>query len=206
MSNENCNVAFDTNGNRIVIKAGGTLRIEDQGVIETTKGLGAKGGSVTAVTEHIGTVHKTILTLTAVVIATVDATTNGAQGTLPLYTFPAENIIIHGATLNVTTLGDGTGITTTSALISSIGTVAAAADVTLTGTEANIVPSNTGTLAASIGAFHATSTGPLSVDSTATPVVARLNIVAPDAGSTANGTVTVTGTITIVWISTGASQ
>lgn len=202
-------VYFDQGGNREVVAFGGILLFENGAVELTQSGVGAivPATGLALTNERRGTVHRTQLTLTAVPIATVDHTTNGAQGTLPLYTFPRGDILVLGSTMNLTTVGDGTGITTTSALVGAIGSVVPATDTTLTSTEADFVTSTTGTLVASAGAFHGLSAASKLFDNTtntnATQLAANLNIATPDAGSTANGTVTVSGTIELCWINLG---
>lgn len=152
-----------------------------------------------------GLPHKTILTLRSVVIATVDAGAAGAQGSQKVYDFPEGAIQFLGATMNLTTLAGAGGIADTGALVGSVGSVAAGAgDAALTSTEANIIPSTAGTLVAGAGVLKGISAAPIApVDGTTTPVDAILNIAVPDAGSSADDTVTISGTITITWSNAG---
>lgn len=158
---------------------------------------GAVSGTGVTIVESAG---KTIFTLTNVAVPTVDATTSGAGGGLKLYTFPEGLLDYRGAVANVT-LTAAAGITATAAVVSALGTVAAAADATLTSTEADLLPSTATSLTASAGTFAAVSTTAQSalLDGTATAKALYLNFGIPDAGSTANSTITVSGTITVAW-------
>lgn len=199
-------IRHDQGGNRITYGNGATLKREAGSTFLTEVGNGTAGIGV--LTERLGQLHHTTITLTNYVMATVDATTNGAQGTGVLYNFPRGFIQIIGASSNVAIVGDGVNITATAALIMAVGTAVAAADVTLTSTEANIIASTACTLAASAGVFKGKAVAtPVNIDNStttnATNMTANLNAVVPDAGSSANGTLTLTGTIELFWYSFG---
>ncbi len=183
------------------VSVGGTLAVT--GAVTTGYGNGAKNGAAVSVVEQgNGVVHKTILTLTALSISMTDATTAGCHGSHKLYDFPAGNIAILGATCNLTTAAGVGGISDTAALVGSVGT----GDATLTSTEANIIPSTSGTLSGGNGTLKGASTAGATLDGTTTTgaaIDAYLNIAVPDAGSTGNDTLTVSGTITISWINLG---
>lgn len=172
----------------------------------TSVDVGAKNGTgVTVVENGNGAVHKTVLTLTAVSIATVDATTAGAHGALKVYDFPAGPIQILGCSFNLTTLAGAGGIGDTGALVGSLGTVTNdTANATLTSTEADLIASATGTLSGGAGVLikHG-SIVTTAFDGHTTPIDAFLNISVPDAGSSADDTVTVNGTITMTWVNLG---
>lgn len=160
-----------------------------------------------AVTEAgIGAIHQTSLTLTAVSVTMTDATTAGSHGSILLYDFPAGAIHLLGATYDLTTLAGAGGIGDTAALVGSIGTVTMATDnATLTSTEADVIPSTAGTLTGGAGTLKSQTTTALStiLDGTTTAKDAWLNLAVPDAGSSANDTVTVAGTVTVFWINLG---
>lgn len=203
-------IRHELNGNQQTFGAGSTLNYEPGHLITTSEGIGtALVDAAVVVLESLKTLHRTLFTFTAKVIATVDHTTNGGNATLPLYTFPRGNIQILGASSNLALTGDGTGVTTTAAVVGAIGTVVAASDATLTSTEANIIPSTVCTLTASAGVMKGKPTTALSVDNTtttnSTQMTANLNFAIPDAGSTAAGTITVTGTLEIIWANYGDS-
>jgi hypothetical protein len=170
--------------------------------IERVNGGGASKGTAAnagvTVSESVG---KTVLTFTNVSVATVDATTNGAQGSLSIYNFPEGLIDYRGGVANLTLTKVGAGITATAGIVSSVGSVAAGVDLTLTGTEADFIPSMATTLAAGVGVASGVSVTANStlMDGTATAKVARLNLVVADAGSSANDAILVNGTITLAW-------
>lgn len=137
-------------------------------------------------------------------VAMVDATTAGSHGSKKVFTFPAGNIQVLGATTDLAIARVGTALTATSAVIGALGTVVTAnTDATLTSTEANIVPSTAATLAAGVGAFDGQSTASVTLDGTATPVDVYMNFATPDAGSTGNDSLTVSGQIVISFLVLG---
>lgn len=175
--------------------------------VRTTVDVGTVAGTgVTLVENGDGTMHKTVFTLTGLAITMTDAVAAGCHGSQKIYDFPAGNIYILGATTDLTTTAGAGGITDTAAVVGAVGTVAAATDnATLTGTEADIVPSTAGTLTAGAGTLlgkSVTATGAV-FDGTGTAKDAILNFAVPDADSTANDTLTVSGTITLAWINLG---
>lgn len=261
----------------LVVVENDRILVQPGGSIQTRSGVGEKNGTgVTVVERGDGSIHQSVFTFAAVAIALTDATTAGNQGSLKFYDFPAGQIEILGATCDLTTLAGAGGIVDGAALVGSLGTAAAGVDnATLTTTEANIIPSITGTLTAGAGtlkgksmptlgtlgsitaltdstagvagntlaALPALTDSPASQDAlrddldtnvwpvlkawaaslaakvnailalalnarrvfdgTATAVDAYLNLAVPDADSSANDTVTVSGTITLTWINHG---
>lgn len=173
----------------------------------TTSGVGAPNGTGVTATEYgTGAVHKTVLTLTNVSITVTDTGgANGGQGSLKVYDFPEGVIQFLGASYNLTTLAGAGGIGDTAALVGSLGSVAAGAgDATLTSTEADMIASTTGTLTAGAGtlAKHGSLVA-TAFDGHTTALDAILNLAVPDAGISSNDTVTVNGTITMVWANLG---
>jgi len=174
--------------------------------LATPPNPGLPAGVGTSVEEFGGNgVHKTVITLRSLVIATVDAGAAGAQGGTKFYDFPAGAIQFLGATMNLTTLAGAGGIADTGALVGSVGTtVPGVGDAALTALEANIVPSVAGTLVGGVGVLKQFSAAPgAPIDGTTTPVDAFINVAVPDAGSSADDIVTVSGTITIFWSNLG---
>lgn len=161
-------------------------------------GKGAVAGSGVTVVEGAG---KTTFTFTNVSIPTVDATTNGAQGSLKIYDFPEGLLDYRGGVTNISLLAVGAGIAATSTVIASVGTAVAGVDLTLTGTEADLIPSGSSTLVASAGTIKQVSATANSAlfDGTGTAKSAYLNLVVDATGSTANASVVVNGTVTIAW-------
>ncbi len=173
---------------------------------ETT---GAKNGSALSAVESRLPVHRTVLTLAALNVDTIDHTTAGAQGSHKLYDFPAGIIQVLGCVTDLTIARVGTSIAAAAAVVASVGTAAAAIDnATLTGTEADIIPSTAAPLTAGAGTVKGKSTATEMAagvwDGTSTAKDAYLNFAVPDAdhGGT-NDALTVSGTVTITWVNHG---
>ncbi len=182
----------------------GTTWVTKDGQSPVAAGNGAAAGTGNVATEQRGNVHTTVLTMTAMSITMTDATTAGCHGSQKIYDFPAGNIMILGATTDLAITAGSGGITDTASVVGSIGSAAIGTDnATLSSTEANIVPSTAATLTGGVGAMDGESTASAILDGTATAVDAYLNIAVPDAGSSASDTVSVTGTVTLVWINLG---
>lgn len=175
--------------------------------IYTSANVGAVAGTGVSVVEHGTTYfHTTVFTFTAVDVATVDATTNGAHGGMKIYDFPSAAVMLLGATSDLTTTAGAGGIADTAAVVCSLGSVTVAnTNDTLTSTEADFMPSTSGTLSGGIGACDGqTTTALLAIfDGTATATDLYLNFAMPDAGSSADDTLTVAGTITLTWAHLG---
>jgi hypothetical protein len=146
-----------------------------------------------------GVLRQTVFTLSNVVINSIDATTNGSYGSLQLLDLPEGHIGFYGAVTDFTAVTVGAGISATGALLHSLGTAAEATGGTLDSTQANVLPSTSLTLAASTGAVGGVNTAVAFVDGTATAADLFLNFATLDASTTANTTITVTGTITVTW-------
>jgi hypothetical protein len=105
----------------------------------------------------------------------------------------------------------GTGLTATSAIVMSLGSVTAAADATLTGTEVDYLFSGAATLSSGAGLYSTHQTGaPLSnikngttTDHSGVPYDVYLDMATPDAGSTGNDALTVNGTVILTWTKLG---
>lgn len=167
---------------------------------------GAAASTSVAVSESSAGAIKTVMTLSNVSIAMTDATTAGSHGSLKLYDFPQCNLLFLGGTCDLVITAGAGGITDTAAVVGSIGTTTVGTDnATLTTTEADLIPSTASTLTAGVGATKGktVTAGVVVFDGTATAKDAYLNFAVPDADSTANDTLTVSGTITLVWSNLG---
>lgn len=165
---------------------------------------GVVGTGLTAVQGAAAVQTVTITVPAATTVSMVDATTNGSHGSKKVFTFPAGNIQVLGATTDLAIARVGTNLTATSAVVGALGTVVTAnTDATLTSTEANIVPSTVATLTAGVGAFDGQSTSSVTLDGTATPVDVYMNFATPDAGSNGNDSLTVSGQIVISFLVLG---
>ena len=169
-----------------------------QGTVGTTSGL-----SITS--ELKGAIHKTVIALNAVSVTITDNGTAGGQGSVKLYDFPEGLITFLGATANVAITESG-GVNNTAAVLAAIGSAAVGAgDATLSSTEADMIPSTSCTLTSSLGTFAGKSTTALlaTFDGTATALDAYLNFAVSDASTTANATLSLTGSVTLVWVNCG---
>ena len=176
---------------------------------EAIQGDGAVGAAASisvAVAESSAGAIKTVMTLSNVAVTMTDATTAGSHGSLKLYDFPQCNLLFLGGTCDLTLTAGAGGITDTAAVVASVGTVTVGTDnATLTTTEADLIPSTASTLTAGAGVTKGKTltAGVVVFDGTTTAKDAWLNYAVPDAGSTANDTLTVSGTITLVWSNLG---
>ena len=163
----------------------------------------ASGTGVSAI-QGVGLPQVAVLPISALNVVMTDATTAGSHGAQKIFTFPEGNVMVLGAVTDLTIARVGTGLTTTSAVVSSLGSVTVGTDnATLTSTEADIVPSTASTLAAGAGVTKGASTTAAVLNGTTTPAAVFLNFATPDAGSTATDALTVNGTITISYLVLG---
>lgn len=179
----------------------------------TTYGLGAKNGAtVTAAEYGDGLWHKTVLTCTATPISIADDAGVAQYGGVKVYDFPAGLICTQGAVIAGTITGGVTGtIINTWAGGIALGTATATTGATLAGTEADIMPevdiaaatAKVATIDAVSVATALTESGARWLDGTATAKDLFLNLVVDDDASHTAGSVTFTGTITIVWMNIG---
>jgi len=163
-------------------------------------------------------VHKTILTLDSMAMASTDGSTAGtdaAWGTQELYTFPEGHIIILGAHQVfplgklIATTGGGTGFSTTADFEIGVGTDVRgqATNFALQAAEKDIVPASDCDLTAktSDAIESAQLAAALFKDGSAGAITANLNFCTLDDAD--HGTVadilTVSGTITILWTMQG---
>ena len=185
----------------VMLAQAGVSEIGD-GSVPTASGT----AGVVATEEGLGLIHRTTFTFTNLVLNMTDATTAGSHGAIQLYDFPAGLINILGAVSDVDIVSDATGLSATASLIAAVGTATAGTDnETLTGTEADLIASTAATLTGSAGAFDGVSTASEggTFDGTATAKDAFLNFAAPDADSTGDDVMLVSGTIVITWINLG---
>ncbi len=128
-----------------------------------------------------------------------------------MYTFPQGQIALLAVSQDWETVTvDGTGLTNVAALEIGLGTtVATSAMASLTGTAEDIITGKTFTLSTSLSAAHIFLTGVSAgqnVDGSATAKDAYLNVACSVATSAANGTIVLTGTLTIDWASAGKAS
>ncbi len=171
----------------------------------TTVDVGAEAVTNMTATEAISGVHKTTLTFAAHSVTMTDAAAAGSHGSVPIYTFPAGFISIHGTFCNLATLAGAGGIADDGALVLSLGSVVVATDnATLTSTEADLIASFAGTLSSGAGVY--TKQGDAiaaSFDGHTTSEAIFLNLAVPDAGTSASDTIALTGFCTLIWSNVG---
>lgn len=188
----------------------GLRRPVTQDVTQLTTGdvslpLVSIAAGVTRTETGVGPFHQTVLTFAGVVVNVTDNTTNGAQASLNVYDFPAGLIYMLGGTANIALVAGTGGVTDTAAIVAAVGTAAAGVDATLTGSEADYIPSTASALTGGAGTFAGKSTITQATvnDGTSSAKKAYLNFAMPDASCTANDTLTLTGTLTLTWVQLG---
>lgn len=171
---------------------------------------GAANGTGVSVEEFgAGPFHMTELTLDDLTVALTDEATVVAHGNHKLYDFPEGGILILGALSDLDLTKDAAGVNDTWDGDFALGTAAAAADTTLTGTEDDVLPS-TATPQAVGGATTAnglSTSSEMSVhDGTTTAKDLYLNVLVDDADHDVGATATnliFNGTIRVFWIDLG---
>ena len=174
------------------------ITLQSVGAAETVSGM--------AVTEYgDGAVHKTVFTLTAVDLETVDGSspaTDGAWVALKLYTFPAGTKVLEASHFKVSFAeanAGAAGFTATSDFDIGVGSVATLQEsaFSLAGTE---VDYGSATVALSGGAStDDTATVTTKAAHTVRNLYLNLRVVDDADHGTVNGIVEVTGVIVVVW-------
>lgn len=152
-----------------------------------------------------GPVKRTTITLSSYPITMTDEAGVVAYGGSKIYDMPAGNILIFGATADLSILKSGSGINADFDGDFGLGTVTASNNATLSSTEQNIIPT-TATPQAVAGATTAKGINTAAIaplDGTATAVDIYLNALIDDADQNGGGTLYFTGTITITWMNLG---
>lgn len=168
------------------------------------------GAATVAATSHALSVQRARLTLTNAVVALTDEAGVVAYGGVKVADFPAGAVCIIGATANLALTKSSAGVNADWDGDFAIGTATAGNDASLSGTEANVIPS-TATPQAVSGATTAkgqttTALSGTIVDGTATAVDLYLNVLVDDADHDVGGTacnILATGTIDITYAMLG---
>lgn len=170
--------------------------------IEYNQGAVAVTGAT--VQSYAGAVQKLVITLPVTSVATTDNGANGAQGGIKVYDFQEGSLVILGVTHNLTLAKVGSGISATATVLSSLGSALVTQnEATLTGTEADIVASNSTVLVAGAGVSKSRSSAITYLDGTTTAKDLYLNLNVDAVGSTATDAVNVSGTITVLYANAG---
>jgi predicted RecA/RadA family phage recombinase len=173
----------------------------------TPAGVGAaKGTGVTAYEMGDRVLHHTRLSLDALSVTMADAAGGQSSGGTKIYDFPAGAIKMVGAIANLTVTAGSGGIADAFDGDFALGSVVAAADASLSGTEANILPSTAmpqAVAGVTTAKGQSTAAQEIVLDGTTTAVDLYLNALVDDADSSGNDTLAFTGTIDLFWINLG---
>ena len=183
------------------------LRIKDAGLSGLVGGISnsvaaeaptvGTASGLTLVDYSIGAIHKSVITLTALSQAVTDNGSTGSVGT-KLITFPEGAVSFLGIACNLTAATTAAWAPTTP--VASIGTATAAADATLTSTEADLIPSTALTIfdgATTFKVLGTAATRPV-FDGSTTPKELYLNFACNSDPSTGK-TVVWTGFVQVLW-------
>lgn len=200
-STQNTKIQLQNQGNTLFIASGGK--------VYTDQGIGTPNAAATLSTEeNFGHLHTTVLTFTNFPITMTDHTTAGCHGTAVLYTMPKGAVYFLGTLSQLTFTTSGSGcISATASLVASLGSAAlSTSDATLTSTEADILSSQAATLTGGTSSIAVAGAG-IALGAYNSTGAINLNLAVPDAGSTDNGTdtITVTGSIRLHWINRGSN-
>lgn len=152
--------------------------------------------------------RQTKFSFSSCAFALTDVASTVAYSGKKIYAFPAGNILILGATANLTLGKSSAGVNATWNGDFSLGTVTASNNATLSSTEANIIPS-TATPAAVAGATTAKGINTAAIaplDGTGTAVDLYLNFLVDDADQDVTTTpcnLLVSGDLYVTWVPLG---
>lgn len=181
------------------IARGRPTNANEVGTVAAVAGL-----SVKEYGESIG-LRQTQLTFTNVKQVFTDATGNIYYGGTKVYTFPTSSLLILGTVTSLAIARVGALLPATASVVGSIGTATAAADATLTSTEADIVASTAATLTSGAGTMYNAPSATLSI-AASTSATAKDVYLNWAASATSGGTdaLTINGTVTITWVALGS--
>lgn len=168
---------------------------------------GGSLGSTGDYAETRGVLKQTEIVFDGHTLTVTDSGANGGHASRTLFTCPVGNTLILGAYAELTLTEATANIGDTASIVAAIGTTATATDnATLTTTEANIVASTAFTLVSSTKTAEMISTDselPATFDGTSTAIAPKLNVAIPAGDISADGDLTIDGTILITWMSLG---
>lgn len=168
---------------------------------------GGAGAGTGVTVEHAQGFTKTVLTFKNTPLPLIDTAATVARCALKIFDFPEGSIVIQGASANLVLTKSAAGVNADWDGDFALGTVAAAADATLTSTEANVIPSTaTPQAVAGVSSAKGRSTAALLLDGTTTAVDLYLNVLVDDADQDVTTTPTnliANGTITVLWSNMG---
>lgn len=172
---------------------------------EVDDGLTVTASASVTKEDKIKFINHVRLSVDALSITVTDTDdTTGGYGSKQLCVLPDTHMLILGAASNLSFTEAAAGISDTAAIKHSVGTAAEATNDTLDSTQANIIPSTSGTLVDSaVANVMGENTGVVIVDASSGTAGLFLNLGIADAGISASGAVVVTGYVDIFYIDLG---
>lgn len=166
-------------------------KLDQVATIPVVSGLSAKEYG-------FGPVRQTVFRFVNVPFTFTDNGTNGS-GSLKIADLPKGvcNVLAAAGRIGVTW-----GTVTDAGLVGAVGTAAAAADGTLTSTEANIVPSTASAASAGSATFTAKATASGIFDGTSTATGIYVNFASAN-DPTTNNSMTLNGYLVVTWVQNG---
>ena len=162
----------------------------------------ASGISGLTVKDYANAGRQTRVSLSNVTITTTYTSSSNSSGSVKIATLPLGGIFLKGGSARVTYTTSGTP-TPGGTTVFAVGTAAAAADATLTSTEANVVASTGSTMTAGAGTLSSvTATSVVGVNGQSSAVDIYLNF-ATSGDMGAARTITLNGWVVFNWEHTG---
>lgn len=147
----------------------------------TDQTYGMPAGTGVSMSQNPGTISK-VLTFLNTPLPLIDTAATVARCALKIFDFPDGQVKIIGATVDLVLTKSAAGVNADWDGDFSLGTVAAAADATLTGTEANVIASTaTPQAVAGVSSAKAIIAADVLLDGTATAIDLYLNVLVDDA-------------------------
>lgn len=166
------------------------------------KAAAASGISGLTVKDYTSAGRQTRVLLSNVTITTTYTSSSNSSGSVKIATLPTGGIFLKGGSARVTYTTSGTP-TPGGTTVFAVGTAAAAADATLTSTEANVVASTGSTMTAGAGTLSGvTATSVVGVNGQSSAVDIYLNF-ATSGDMGAARTITLNGWVIFNWEHTG---
>lgn len=168
---------------------------------------GGSGAGTGVTVENAQGFTKTVLTFKNTPLPLIDTAATVARCALKIFDFPEGSVVIQGASVNLVLTKSAAGVNADWDGDFGLGTAAAAADATLSSTEANVIASTaTPQAVAGVSSAKGRSTAALFLDGTTTAVDLYLNVLVDDADQDVTTTPTsliANGTITVLWANMG---
>lgn len=166
------------------------------------KAAAASGISGLTVKDYTSAGRQTRVQLSNVTITTTYTSSSNSSGSVKIATLPTGGIFLKGGSARITYTTSGTP-TPGGTTVFAVGTAAAAADATLTSTEANVVASTGSTMTSGAGTLNGvTATSVVGVNGQSSAVDIYVNF-ATSGDMGAARTITLNGWVIFNWEHTG---